>query len=125
MAWLAAALAAALLLAWWQLGWWIGHGLEVLGIAVVGVSVAIDLRRSAQSRPLVADLGAGELAADDEAFLGAQVRALTTLLAERGVGSARTFSGSCSTTTSACSSASTPTCCASRSNEPGFTREPG
>jgi putative nucleotidyltransferase with HDIG domain len=83
--WLAAALAAALLLAWWQLGWWIGHGLEVLGIGVVGASVAIDLRRAAQSRPLVGDLGAAELVAAEEAFLGAQVRALTRLLAERDV----------------------------------------
>jgi hypothetical protein len=83
--WLAAALAAALLLAWWQLGWWIGHGLEVLGIAAVGASVAIDLRRAAQSRPLVGDLGAAELVAAEEAFLGAQVRALTRLLAERDV----------------------------------------
>jgi putative nucleotidyltransferase with HDIG domain len=83
VAWLAAALAAALLLAWWQLGWWIGHGLEVLGIGAVGVSVAIDLRRAAQSRPLVGDLGAAELVAAEEAFLGAQVRALTRLLAER------------------------------------------
>jgi putative nucleotidyltransferase with HDIG domain len=81
--WLAAALAAALLLAWWQLGWWIGHGLEVLGIAVVGASVAIDLRRAAQSRPLVGDLGAADLVAEEEAFLGAQVRALTQLLGER------------------------------------------
>ena len=85
VAWLAAALAGALLLAWWQLGWWIGHGLEVLGIAVIGVSVAIDLRRSAQSRPLVGDLAAVELVAEEEAFLGAQVKALTRLLAERDV----------------------------------------
>jgi HD-GYP domain-containing protein (c-di-GMP phosphodiesterase class II) len=85
VAWLAAALAAALLLAWWQLGWWIGHGLEVLGIAAVGTSVAIDLRRAAQSRPLVGDLGACDLVAAEEAFLGAQVRALTQLLAERDV----------------------------------------
>jgi hypothetical protein len=85
VAWLAAALAAALLLAWWQLGWWIGHGLEVLGIGAVGISVAIDLRRAAQSRPLVGDLAAGELVAAEEDFLGAQVRALTRLLAERDV----------------------------------------
>jgi putative nucleotidyltransferase with HDIG domain len=83
--WLAAALGAALLLAWWQLGWWIGHGLEVLGIGAIGVSVAIDLRRAAQSRPLVGDLGAAELVAAEEAFLGAQVRALTRLLSERDV----------------------------------------
>jgi putative nucleotidyltransferase with HDIG domain len=47
--------------------------------------VAIDLRRAAQSRPLVGDLGACELVAAEEAFLGAQVRALTQLLAERDV----------------------------------------
>ena len=83
--WLAAALAAALLLSWWQLGWWIGHGLEVLGIAAIGVPVAFDLRRPAQSRPLLGDLGAGELVAAEEAFLGAQVRSLTRLLGERDI----------------------------------------
>ncbi|MDQ3822361.1 MAG: hypothetical protein M3321_03875, partial [Actinomycetota bacterium] len=72
VAWLAAALAAAMLLAWWQLGWWIGHGLEVFGIGAIGASVAIDLRRAAQSRPLVGDLGAAELVRAEEAFLGAQ-----------------------------------------------------
>jgi HD domain-containing protein len=81
--WLASALAAALLLGWWQLGWWIGHAFELFGIAAIGTPVAIDLHRSAQSRPLVGDLGAAELVAEEEAFLGSQVRALTRLLAAR------------------------------------------
>jgi putative nucleotidyltransferase with HDIG domain len=81
--WLMAALAASLLLAWWDLGWWIGHGLEVLGIAAIGAPVALDLRREAQSRPLLGDLSPCELVAAEEAFLGSQVRALTRRLAER------------------------------------------
>lgn len=79
--WLAAALAAALLLDYLQLGWWIGHGLEVMGIAAIGVPVAIDLRRGAKSRPLHGDLRASELVRSEEAFLGAQVRSLIVQLA--------------------------------------------
>src|SRR5206468_2856536 len=41
------------------------------------------LHRSAQSRSLVGDLRAGELVAQEEAFLGARVRALTQLLADK------------------------------------------
>jgi putative nucleotidyltransferase with HDIG domain len=66
-----------------DLGWWIGHGLEVLGIAAIGVPVALDLRRGAQSRPLLGDLSPCELVAAEEAFLGGQVRALTQRLSER------------------------------------------
>jgi HD-GYP domain-containing protein (c-di-GMP phosphodiesterase class II) len=83
IAWLAAALPAALLLTWVDLGWWIGHGLEVLGIGAVGLTVALDLRRSAQSRTLLGDLRAGELVAAEEAFLGAQVRSLMVRLASK------------------------------------------
>ena len=82
-AWLACALAASLLLTYLDLGWWLGHGLEVLGIAAIGVPVALDLRRAAASRPLIGDLSACELVAAEEAFLGGQVSALTRLLAER------------------------------------------
>ena len=81
--WLAAALAAALLLSYLDLGWWIGHGLEVLGIAAVGAPVALDLRRKTESRPLLGDLSPCALVAEEEAFLGAQVGALTKLLAQR------------------------------------------
>jgi HD-GYP domain-containing protein (c-di-GMP phosphodiesterase class II) len=83
IAWLGAALPGALLLTWADIGWWIGHGLEVLGIGAVGVTVAHDLRRSAQSRPLHGDLRAGDLVAAEEAFLGAQVRSLMIRLAEK------------------------------------------
>jgi putative nucleotidyltransferase with HDIG domain len=49
----------------------------------VGATVAADLQRSAQSRPLVGDLRAQELVAMEETFLGTRVRALTRLLAEK------------------------------------------
>lgn len=81
--WLAAALVAALLLDYWNLGWWLGHAFEVVGIALVGIPVALDLRRSAQSRPLVGDLRGGDLVRAEEAFLGSHVRALMVALAEK------------------------------------------
>ena len=81
--WLAAALAAALLLDYTQLGWWIGHGLEVAGIAAIGWPVALDLRRGAESRPIHGDMSPCKLVQAEEAFLGGQVGALTQLLAER------------------------------------------
>jgi hypothetical protein len=83
IAWLALALFAALTLDYWNLGWWLGHGLEVAGIALVGAVVAFDLRRSAQSRPLLGDLRAAELVEEEEAFLGSHVRALMVRLAEK------------------------------------------
>ena len=58
---------------------------RAVGIVAVGVQVALDLRRSAQSRPLSGDLRAAELVAEEEAFLGARVRALTMHLAEKDV----------------------------------------
>jgi putative nucleotidyltransferase with HDIG domain len=81
--WLAAALVAALTLGWWQFGWWLGHGFEIVGVVLVGVPVAVDLHRSAQSRPLAGDLCASELVAEEEAFLGSHVRALMVALAEK------------------------------------------
>jgi len=81
--WLVAALGAATLLDYTELGWWMGHALEVLGIASIGLPVAVDLRRQTQSRPLVGDLTACELVAQEEAFLGSQVSALTRVLALR------------------------------------------
>ena len=81
--WLAAALPPALLMNYMQLGWWLGHLFELVGIISVGVAVAVDLFRTAQSRSLVGDLRAGDLVAQEEAFLGARVRALTLLLADK------------------------------------------
>jgi HD-GYP domain-containing protein (c-di-GMP phosphodiesterase class II) len=45
--------------------------------------VALDLHRSAESRPLLGDFRAAELVAAEESFLGPRVRALTNLLAQR------------------------------------------
>ena len=82
--WLASALPAALLLAWSDLGWWLGHGFEIVGIAIVGIPVALDLRRGvARSRPLLGDLRGADLVAQEEAFLGSHVRALLVDLVEK------------------------------------------
>jgi HD domain len=76
VAWLTAALPAALLLDYTDLGWWLGHGFELAGIVIVGAAVALDLNRTAQSRALVGDLRAADLVAEEEAFLGNRVHAL-------------------------------------------------
>ena len=82
--WLAAALVPALVFDYTNLGWWLGHGFELVGIALVGGAVAFDLYRgSGMSRPLVGDLRAVELVTQEEAFLGSHVRALLVSLAEK------------------------------------------
>ena len=81
--WLASALPPAMLLSFMELGWWLGHGFELLGMTVVGIPVALDLRRKVQSRPLVGDVTGADLVAAEEAFLGAHVRALTLSLARK------------------------------------------
>lgn len=80
---LACSLFGALALTFMDLGWWLGHVFELVGITLVGASVAYDLHRGSQSRPLVGDLRASELVAAEEAFLGARVRALMVRLAEK------------------------------------------
>jgi HD-GYP domain-containing protein (c-di-GMP phosphodiesterase class II) len=81
--WLAAALPPAMLMSFWDLGWWLGHVFELIGIVIVGTPVAFDLRRAEQSRPLAGDLSACELVGSEEAFLGAHVRALMVSLAHK------------------------------------------
>jgi HD-GYP domain-containing protein (c-di-GMP phosphodiesterase class II) len=82
--WLAAALPAALLLTFRDLGWWLGHVFEIVGIAAVGFTVAHDLRRgAARSRPLLGDLRGADLVAEEEAFLGSHIRALLAELAAK------------------------------------------
>jgi HD-GYP domain-containing protein (c-di-GMP phosphodiesterase class II) len=81
--WLAGALPPAMLLNFMELGWWIGHGLELAGFVAVGIPVALDLRRAAQSRPLVGDVCGADLVSAEEAFLGSHVRALTVCLARK------------------------------------------
>jgi putative nucleotidyltransferase with HDIG domain len=83
IAWLAAALPPAMLMSYLDLGWWLGHGFELVGIVLVGLPVAFDVRRVAQSRPLAGDLCSSDLVRSEEAFLGSHVRALTVSLAEK------------------------------------------
>lgn len=80
---LAIALYPGLVLEYYELGWWMGHGFELIGLGLVGVPVALDLHRGAQSRPLVGDLRASELVSAADAFMGPTVRALLVRLADK------------------------------------------
>jgi HD-GYP domain-containing protein (c-di-GMP phosphodiesterase class II) len=66
-----------------EMAWWLAHGLEVAGIALIGIPAALDLRYGVASRPLVGDFRATDLVADEEAFLGGRVRALMVRLAAK------------------------------------------
>ncbi|MDA0179839.1 HD-GYP domain-containing protein [Solirubrobacter phytolaccae] len=66
-----------------DLGWWTAHAFEVAGIGLVGIPAALDLRHATASRPLVGDLRAEHLVADEETFLGGRVHALLHRLAEK------------------------------------------
>jgi HD-GYP domain-containing protein (c-di-GMP phosphodiesterase class II) len=81
LVWLAGALLPALTQSYLDLAWWLGHGLEVAGVLLVGAPVAADLFRSSPSRPLAGDLRGAELVSAEEAFLGSQVGGLVRLLA--------------------------------------------
>jgi HD-GYP domain-containing protein (c-di-GMP phosphodiesterase class II) len=83
LVWLATALVPALTMDFSQLGWWIGHEVELDGILIVGIAVAVDLARAAQSRPLAGDLSGADLVASEDIFLGSHVRALTVRLADK------------------------------------------
>jgi HD-GYP domain-containing protein (c-di-GMP phosphodiesterase class II) len=83
LVWLATALVPALTMNYEQLGWWIGHEVELDGILLVGIAVAIDLARAAQSRPLAGDLRGADLVAAEDTFLGSHVRALTVRLGDK------------------------------------------
>jgi putative nucleotidyltransferase with HDIG domain len=80
---LGVALVPGLLMEYFELGWWLGHAWELIGIGLVGVPVALDLHRGAQSRPLVGDLRASELVSAADAFMGPTVRALLVRLAHK------------------------------------------
>jgi HD-GYP domain-containing protein (c-di-GMP phosphodiesterase class II) len=81
--WLGTALVPQLLLGYGTLGFYIGHGMEIVGVILVGVPAALDLRQGGPSRPLVGDLTASQIVADQEAYLGPRVRALMLDLAAK------------------------------------------
>jgi HD-GYP domain-containing protein (c-di-GMP phosphodiesterase class II) len=81
-AWLGLASIATLTMERGSLGFYLGHALELLGVALLGIPVALDLRRGGESRPLVGDLSPAEIVASEEAYLGPRVRALMVRLAE-------------------------------------------
>jgi HD-GYP domain-containing protein (c-di-GMP phosphodiesterase class II) len=83
LCWLAAALVAQLTIPFTQLGYYVGHVLELAGVIALAAPAVLDLRHSAASRALVGDLGATDLVAEEEAFLGARVRALVVRLGEK------------------------------------------
>jgi hypothetical protein len=82
-AWLMVALWPQLIIGMATVGWWIGHSMELVGIALAGAPVALDLRRDRASRPLLGDLRAAELVAAEESFLGSRVRALMLALGRK------------------------------------------
>jgi hypothetical protein len=83
LAFLGASLVGALMFDYHQLGWWLGHGFELVGIVLVGIPVALDLHHANQSRTLTGGPQAASLVAAEETFLGARVRALTLRLADK------------------------------------------
>ena len=83
LVWLGAALVPIMTQDSRFLGWWMAHDVEVNGILIIGLCVAIDFARAAQSRPLAGDLRGADLVAAEDVFLGSHVRALTVRLAEK------------------------------------------
>jgi putative nucleotidyltransferase with HDIG domain len=74
-----------LLIGYGTLGFYIGHAIEVAGVALIGVSVVLDLARAGASRPLIGDLTACDIVTQEENYLGARVRALVVSLAHKDV----------------------------------------
>jgi HD-GYP domain-containing protein (c-di-GMP phosphodiesterase class II) len=81
--WLIGALYGLLDFGMMDAGWWAAHGLEMVGIGMVGFPVVLDLRHAVASRPLVGNLRVADLVEHEEAFLGGRVRALLVRLAEK------------------------------------------
>ena len=81
--WLGWALVPQLVMGYGTLAFYFGHAMELLGIVLVGIPAALDLRRGGASRPLVGDLTATELVDAEEAFLGPRVRSLMLDLAAK------------------------------------------
>ncbi len=56
--------------------WWTAHALVLVGIAALCLPATRDLWRGTASRPLVGDLSAADIVADEEAFLDGRVHHL-------------------------------------------------
>lgn len=63
--------------------WWTAHVLELIGIAALCVPATRDLWRGTASRPLVGDLSAADIVADEEAFLDGRVHHLMLQLGRK------------------------------------------
>jgi HD-GYP domain-containing protein (c-di-GMP phosphodiesterase class II) len=81
--WLLISLYTQLMLGPGNVAFYAGHALELGGVGLIGIPTVLDLMRGGASRPLVGDLGATDLVAAEEAYLGPRVRALLLQLAER------------------------------------------
>jgi HD-GYP domain-containing protein (c-di-GMP phosphodiesterase class II) len=81
--WLGCALVPQLLITPGGWAFWVGHLLEMAGVAMVGIPLLLDVHRRRPSRPAAGDLPAAELVAHEEAFLGARVRALMARLEDK------------------------------------------
>jgi hypothetical protein len=86
--WLGYALFTQLQMGAMSAGFYMGHVLELGGVALIAVPAALDLARGGASRPLIGDLAATELVASEEAYLGARVRSLVIRLTERDTSTA-------------------------------------
>jgi putative nucleotidyltransferase with HDIG domain len=84
-AWLGIALFPQLLTGYGTIGFYVGHAIELAGVALIAVSVVLDLARAGASRPLIGDLSAAEIVTAEENYLGARVRALMLSLARKDV----------------------------------------
>lgn len=81
--WLGVALYPQLMTSYMTFGFYFGHTIELLGIALVGIPAFLDLRRCGASRPLLGDLSAAEIVLREESYLGPRVRALMVSLAAK------------------------------------------
>ena len=63
--------------------WWSSHALELIGLAAMCLPAARDLARQTSSRPLVGDLQASDIVADEEAFLDGRVHHLLLQLGRK------------------------------------------
>ncbi|MDO9355826.1 MAG: HD domain-containing protein [Solirubrobacteraceae bacterium] len=63
--------------------WWTSHILEVIGLAAMCIPAARDLGRATSSRPLVGDLRASDIVADEESFLDGRVHHLMLQLGRK------------------------------------------